>query len=177
VVMDYNLAQLLKQATGAAREFALDEDLHGLDPALDATEPLTGKLRLIRTEDGALIMLSGETCLRVACSRCLEPVVVPVSLTIEEQFLQTVDVITGLPLRPSHDDPAVLIDGHHDLHLADLVREYLLLELPMHPLCKEDCKGLCPTCGRNLNQGPCQCSAAVTDERWASLASLLKDKQ
>jgi DUF177 domain-containing protein len=94
-------------------------------------------------------------------------------LSFDEEFLQTVDVITGLPISASQDDPALLIDGHHDLHLADLIRQYLLLAVPMHPLCREDCKGLCPQCGRNLNNGGCTCNTESGDERWAALKRLL----
>ena len=173
-VVDFNIAQLLKQPTGAAREYPLQEDIKGLDPSLDPTEPLTGKVKLIRTKGGVLIALSGKTTLRVACSRCLNPVTVAVDLDFEEEFFQTVDVITGLSLHTSHDDPAVLIDGHHEVHLADVIREYLLTDLPMHPLCREDCKGLCPQCGHNLNEGPCGHSALIGDERWATLRELLK---
>jgi uncharacterized protein len=173
-VMDFNLAQLLKQPTGAAREYSLNEDLHGLDAAIDATEPLTGTMKLIRTKSGALLTLRGKTSLRVACSRCLDPVTAPVSLDFEEELLQTVDIITGVTLHARQDDPALLIDGHHEMHLADLIREYLLLALPMHPLCREDCKGLCPQCGHNLNNGPCACDSKADDERWAALKALLK---
>jgi uncharacterized protein len=173
--MDVNLAQLLKQPVGTARSYDVNEDLARLDRALDATAPLSGKIKLIRTKNGVLLTLTGKTSLRVACSRCLEPVIAPVSLDIEEEFVQTVDIITGLPLAASQDDPAVLIDGHHEMHLADLVRESLLLALPMHPLCREDCKGLCPQCGRNLNNGPCGCNTEAGDDRWAALKALLRE--
>lgn len=175
-MMEYNLAQLLKQAIGATREYTLNEDLQGLDPAITATAPLTGKLKLIRTQDGAIMALNSKTSLRVACSRCLEAVDVPVPLVFEEEFFQTVDIITGLPLGLAQDDPALLIDNHHDLHMADVIREYLLLALPMKPLCREDCKGLCPHCGHNLNEGPCDCNSDTVDERWNTLAVLLNKK-
>jgi uncharacterized protein len=174
VLMDFNIAQLLKQPTGEAREYPLHEDLTGLDPALDPTEPLTGKVKLIRTKNGVLVTFSGMTTLQVACSRCLDPVSVPVDLSFEEEFFQTVDVVTGSSLPTPHDDPAVLINAHHEVHLAEVIREYLLTALPMHPLCREDCKGLCPQCGHNLNEGPCGHVAQATDDRWAALKPLLK---
>jgi len=173
VVMDYNIAQLLKQQIGAVRDYSFSQDLRGLDPALDPVEPLVARFRVVRTKRGVLVTMTGTTSLRVPCSRCLEPVTVPVSLSIEEEFLQTIDIVTGLPLGTSADDPALLIDGHHELHLAEVVREYLLLAIPMHPLCREDCKGLCPQCGHNLNEGPCGHSGQPGDERWAVLRSLL----
>lgn len=173
--MDYNLAQLLKQPIGAGREYVLNQKLDGLDPMINATEPLVGRVKLTRTKDGVLLALQASTRLTVACSRCLEPVVVPVTLDFEEQYLQTVDVITGNQLDTDREDPALLIDGHHDMHLADLVREYLLLALPMHALCRDDCRGLCPRCGHNLNSGPCSCGDEAVDDRWAALKALLPD--
>jgi uncharacterized protein len=175
VVLDYNLAQLLKQTVGVSREYELSESLAGIDPSLDPVAPLRAKIKLMRTKNGVLMSLTGQTTLRVACSRCLEPALEPVTLDINEEFLQTVDVITGTPLGAPKDDPALLIDAHHDLHLTDLLREYLLVAQPMHPLCREDCKGLCPHCGHNLNQGPCDCNEETGDERWAALKALLKD--
>jgi len=176
VDMDYNLAQLLKQPIGAGREYSLNQSLKGLDPLIEAAEPLVGLVKLTRTKDGVLLALKAGTRLAVACSRCLEPVAVPVTLDFEEQFLQTVDIITGAPLATARDDPSLLIDGHHDMHLGDLIREYLLLALPMHTLCRDDCKGLCPHCGHNLNSGPCGCGDEATDDRWSALKALLQDK-
>ena len=60
------------------------------------------------------------------------------------------------------------------LDLQPLIRDALLLELPLAPLCSEDCQGLCPTCGADLNDGPCDCDHAPSDPRWAAL-DLLKD--
>jgi uncharacterized protein len=173
VVLDFNLAQLLKQTIGAARSYALNERLDGIDPSIETAEALTGTVKFVRTKSGALVTLAAKTSLRVVCSRCLDPVIMPINLDIEEEFLQTVDVITGLSLGASREDPALLIDGHHDMHLADLVREYLLVALPMQPLCRDDCKGLCPHCGSNLNNGACTCSTEAGDDRWAALKTLL----
>jgi uncharacterized protein len=59
------------------------------------------------------------------------------------------------------------------LDLAEAIREYALLEMPMQVFCREDCKGLCPTCGADLNEGPCDCRNDEGDERFAALKSLL----
>lgn len=175
MVIDFNVAQLLKNPTGAARDLAIDADIRGLDPSLDPAGNVQARVKVVRTKSGALVTLTGAASLWVPCSRCLEPVAVPIALQFEEEFLQTVDVITGLSLGASHDDPALLIDDHHDIHLADIIREYLLIEQPMYALCREDCRGLCPQCGRNLNLGPCGCSSVAGDERWSALQALLKD--
>ncbi|HJV09433.1 MAG TPA: DUF177 domain-containing protein, partial [Acidimicrobiales bacterium] len=59
--------------------------------------------------------------------------------------------------------------GHDSVDLEPLVREALVLDLPLAPLCEEDCRGLCPTCGADLNLGDCDCPPAETDSRWAAL--------
>lgn len=112
------------------------------------------------------------------CSRCLEPATSPVTVELADEFFQTLDMGTGTSLRTPDDakaDPAVLIDGHHEIRLDDLVRQYLVSWAPMHPLCGEDCAGLCPRCGHNLNLGACACPPDV-DPRLSALGDLLKGK-
>lgn len=107
----------------------------------------------------------------VACSRCLCPVELPVAGSLDLM------VVIGKP----EDDP-----GEHQLHLGDLDRlhvpdeqletfpllvEQLQLEVPMRPLCRPDCQGLCPECGADRNAGPCGCRREA-DPRWAALAAL-----
>jgi uncharacterized protein len=58
------------------------------------------------------------------------------------------------------------------IDLEPMVRDALLLELPLAPLCRDDCAGLCPTCGANRNDEPCDCAEAEPDPRWAALRSL-----
>lgn len=171
--MDYSISQLLQEPVGATRKYTLNEDLATVDPELAIIEPLEGTLKLTRTQAGALLDLRGHTVVRVACGRCLDPVDVPVDLRITEEVLQTVDVTTGQPLRIEADDPSILIDDHHELHLADLVRQYIVTGLPIRPLCREGCRGLCPTCGQNLNDDPAHHHEEQIDERWATLKELL----
>lgn len=173
VVIDINVAQLLKSPMGATRAYDLNEDLTGLDPSLDPTAPLSAHVKLTRTSQGILLSLTGETSVRVPCSRCLDPTVVRLPLAFEDEFLQTADIVTGAALSPSRDDPAVLIDQRHELHLANVLREYVLVAQPMQALCKEDCRGLCLACGHNLNHGSCGHTKPTTDERWSTLKALL----
>jgi uncharacterized protein len=116
-----------------------------------------------------------STEVEVACARCLEPVRQDVARTFE------------LLYRPRGSDAgkeelsvtAVEADiGYYDgdgLLLEDVLREQVLLAIPLKVVCREECKGLCPTCGKNLNEGGCQCSPAMADPRWSALESL-KDK-
>ena len=61
--------------------------------------------------------------------------------------------------------------------LTDEIRESIILHLPTYPVCREDCRGICPTCGKNLNEGDCSCVADRGDDRWNVLDSLRKDKE
>ena len=61
--------------------------------------------------------------------------------------------------------------------LTDELRESIILHLPTYPVCREDCRGICPTCGKNLNEGDCSCVGECGDDRWNVLDSLRKDKE
>ncbi len=103
------------------------------------------------------------------CRRCLEPVEVAVSEQAHVMFVEQDDAeIT--------DDPDVytLDERSHNLDLRLAVREHWLLAAPAFMQCRDDCKGLCLTCGADLNAGPCVCAPAV-DPRWASLRSAQND--
>ena len=63
-----------------------------------------------------------------------------------------------------------------EIDLGELFREQILLAIPMTPLCREECKGLCPVCGADLNAGECSCERGEIDPRWSALADL-KDKK
>ena len=76
----------------------------------------------------------------------------------------------------SQDDLTTAFYRDQTLDLAEMVREQFYLALPMRPLCREECKGLCPQCGTNLNQGTCACDVRWEDPRLAGLRTLLKKK-
>jgi uncharacterized protein len=74
---------------------------------------------------------------------------------------------------PPPDDPgSFTIDEHHILDLTEAIRQYIVTAMPMKSLCREDCAGLCPTCGKDLNQGKCGCKQEELDPRWAELLKL-----
>jgi len=171
--MRYNVAQLLKQHTGAARKHLVDEELPDLDKDLRLRAPVRGEITLIRTTDGVLVTGTLHTAVELDCDRCLEPFVTPVEIDLEEDFLATVDVLTGLPLEiPDDADPATLIDSQHVLDLTEVMRQNIIVALPMHPVCRPDCLGLCPECGQNLNEGPCACELLPADPRWDALRDI-----
>lgn len=71
------------------------------------------------------------------------------------------------------NDDYILVDESFKLDLDELLRSDILLELPYKYLCREDCKGLCPSCGKNLNEGPCSCNLHQVDPRLEVLKKLI----
>ncbi|NLE75502.1 MAG: DUF177 domain-containing protein [Chloroflexi bacterium] len=175
--MRYNVAQLLLEATGAQRRYSFEMQHPDLDPQLELAAPLQGEVLLMRTHDGVLVQARVRTVLRLACVRCLEPMDAAVEAEWSEEFHPSLDVVTGrkLVVDPDDVDQGTLIDEHHILDLTETVRQQLLLQMPTHPLCRDDCQGLCPVCGGNRNLYACNCQDQEVDPRWAALAQALDE--
>jgi len=108
----------------------------------------------------------------VACARCLEPVRRALQGRFDLLF-RPLGIDAGPSERAITADEAEI--GYYQksgLLLEDVLREQVLLSLPARTLCREDCKGLCPRCGHNLNTDPCDCDPAPADPRWAALSDL-----
>ena len=166
--MQHNVAQLLKEPIGATREQSIEADIAVLDEDLELRRPLSGRVHLLRTDAGILVQGRVQTEIEVFCSRCLTRFALPLEATLEEEFRPRVDIATRRKTQGDVEDSALVIDEHHILDLWELIRQQLLLALPLHPLCRPDCAGLCPQCGKNLNEGPCECTKEM-DPRWAVL--------
>ena len=138
--------------------------------------PFNGQVRFTRAGSGILVTGKLETIVELECSRCLSALEAAARFEIEEEFHPTLDILTGarLPLEPDLDE-ATLIDERHILDLAEVVRQGLLLSLPPSPVCRSDCRGLCPHCGQNQNEGSCDCQTEVTDPRWATLKASFEE--
>ncbi len=174
--MRINVAQLLKEQSGNAREYDLREDISHLDPEIVPLSALTGKAQLIRTSDGVLVHGTMRTNLELNCSRCLDPFSMPVTFLLEEEFRPTIDIISGATLPHQLDDEsATQIDAHHVLDLSEVIRQDLLLAIPSHPVCRNNCAGLCPECGQNLNTNPHQHAHDEIDPRLQVLQKLLEE--
>jgi uncharacterized protein len=165
---------LLKDETGQTREYRLHEDVSRLDPDIIPLSALDGDIRLIRTADGILVRGNLHSSVELICSRCAEPFSLPLQFHIEEEFRQTIDIITGasLPI-PADDEAATQIDDHHEIDLTEVMRQNMLLAIPPYPLCRTKCAGLCSICGKNWNMGACECRHDDIDPRLQVLKQLL----
>jgi uncharacterized protein len=129
---------------------------------------------MVRTDRGILVKGKLRTEVELTCSRCLGRYTTPLTMQLEDEYIPTVDVLSGAPL-PAPDEPTPFtIDEHHSIDLGEAVRQYSLLAVPMKPLCREDCRGICAGCGKNLNEGPCACPQREMDPRWAALNKLIQ---
>ncbi len=173
-MLSYNVAALLKSESGAQRVYDVDVDISGIDQDLVLTKPLTGKVRLLRTDSGILATGRLHTEALAPCRRCLEPMTVSIQIELEEEFRPSIDISSGGAIAPADgEDDVTRIDEHHILDLTEVLRQDLLLAMPTSPLCRPECRGLCPTCGANLNEESCSCQREEEDPRLAVLRDLL----
>jgi len=158
-----NVADLVKRP-GAHRRERVEARLGATAPVVDSsirTEvPVVVDTLLEWVSDGILATGTVSGAWEGPCRRCLRPVLGVSSVEVQELF----------ETRPTDDDSYRL--SHDTLDLEPLAREALTLDLPLAPLCRSDCPGLCPTCGADLNAGPCGCPLVVADGRWAALDAL-----
>lgn len=115
------------------------------DPVCFSDVRLSGEL--LGTGDAVKVYASVSGDVESRCARCLEPVKLHLESEITALFSRT----------PDADDPDQYPMEGYKIEINDMAREALLLEMPMRFLCREDCKGLCPVCGTNLNIAPCTC--------------------
>ena len=169
--MRINASQQLKAPVGTIRDYTVCEKV---DTVGDGGGSIVqGELRLIRTDRGILTKGTLHTEVEATCSRCLGLFSCPLTLNIEEEYFPTTDVVSGASLPVPQEPGCFTIDEHHVLDLTDAIRQYALLAIPMKLLCREDCAGLCPDCGYNLNQGACSCPPRAVDPRWSELSKLV----
>ena len=125
---------------------------------------VTGEVR----NTGGLVELryTAEFSYSKPCDRCL----VIAGKSVKQDFVHTL----ALSAENEDNDDIIIVAGY-TLDLFSLVRDDILLEMPIKHLCSEDCRGLCPVCGQNLNEGSCGCKREAVDPRMAVLDQLLTD--
>jgi uncharacterized protein len=120
-----------------------------------------------------------ETEIEQLCCRCGTTFRLPVQAEIQEDFVIHPATTRGQATRIDEDDEApesrLFSVGTMDLNLEELLRQSILVALPLKPLCAEDCPGLCPRCGHPLAQGPCTCRPDTTNPQMAVLQRLLEE--
>jgi uncharacterized protein len=171
----YNVSTLLREPIGATREYEVDDAVL-VDEEAPRQEHVAGTVSLLRTKEGVLVTARLEGTGHDACSRCLGDVAIPIRIEFAEEFYPSIDLRTGMAV-PVPDNPdAFRIDAEHTLDVEEAVRQCWTAVMPMQPLCRPDCRGLCAQCGKDLNMGPCACRP-VEDERWSPLRKLASKRE
>jgi uncharacterized protein len=175
--MRFNVAQLLRESPGAIRWYEVDEAPYAVDDGVHVVEPIAGRVHVARTNRGVVVEARLRTRVRQECARCLRDVTSPIAIRFAEEYFPTVDPRTGLPVGAPEDGVGFMLTETHELDLREPVRQTILVEQPMQPLCRAECAGLCPTCGQDLNEWRCACDATPADARLAPLAEWLRANQ
>jgi len=112
-----------------------------------------------------------SVAMEAPCDRCLEPARFSVNKAFDLVYVPTPDNLSGeREIDESASDVGFYEGG--GIELNDVLREVVLLALPMRWVCEDDCKGICPSCGRNRNVEECDCTNKAVDDRWSKLKNL-----
>lgn len=159
-----NVGFIVHQGIGYSREFDFDLPKLTLPPDQELRN-VKGTARFTRTPQGLLSQGKMRAVLYTDCARCLTTFPQPLDIDFTELYAFALKFAT---------ESGLILPDDGNIDLEPLVREYMLLEVPLNPLCKPDCKGLCPICGGNLNEEVCDHDTEVFDPRLAALKTLLK---
>lgn len=160
------IGHIVHQNIGYQRDYFFDIPALCIDSDLDLTN-LDGRVRVTRAPQGLLIEIKMKALTALECDRCLRKYLQPISFESTELYaFSETDVTETGYLFPE--------DGNIDLE--PIVREEMLLSVPIKYLCRQDCSGLCPICGVNLNNSTCDHDEISIDPRLAGLKSLLIDE-
>ncbi len=136
-------------------------------------------LRIFRF--GKKVLAEGTVNIIVSlnCSRCLKAVAYPVETKFKEEYNPAEDLDREEEQELTDRELDLSYYSNDELDIPELIREQILLSVPMKPLCSADCQGICPKCGKDLNDGPCGCKTEEVDPRLAPLRKfkeLMKDR-
>lgn len=138
-----------------------EEELRGSKPF---TAPVKVRGSLSNHSGIVTVDVNADFTMSVSCDRCAKPVDYPYDIDINHTLVAA--------LNDEENDDLLLVEDIKNFNLDELVTDDIFLNLPSKFLCSEDCKGLCPRCGKDLNDGPCSCQKEI-DPRLAALTQLL----
>lgn len=156
---------------GRYRDFDISASLESLGTPLAALAdaPVDGSMRAESVVEGVLITGRVDGLTELVCARCLTDFQSPLDFEVCELFV-------GPGYEGPKDEDFYPIQGPPpEIDLEPMLRDAVTLALPLKPLCSSECRGLCAHCGKDLNEGPCDCKEDDVDPRWAEL-SALRDK-
>jgi len=157
-----NVGFIIHETIGYSRDFPFEAAAVQLQPDLELTD-LVGEVRVTRTAQGLLVQVKMEAWTPAECVRCLEDFNQPLQIGFTELYAFTPNSLT---------ESGLLAPESGKIDLAPLIREEMLLAMPISPICRSDCQGLCLVCGENLNLVHCNHEPEIIDPRLEVLKQL-----
>jgi uncharacterized protein len=157
-----NVGFIIHETIGYSRDFPFEAAAVQLPPDLYLTD-LDGMVRVTRTAQGLLVQVKMAAQVPAQCVRCLEDFNQPLQINFTELYAFTPNSLT---------ESGLLVPETGKIDLASLIREEMLLAVPISPICRSDCQGLCPVCGENLNRVHCKHEPEYIDPRLEVLKQL-----
>jgi uncharacterized protein len=162
-----NIGFIIHQSIGYSRDFPFESPFIHLKPDLDL-QNLIGTVRVTRTAQGLLVQGKLHAVASAECVRCLADFVQPLEIDFTELYAFTSNSVT---------ESGLYVPENGLLDLAPLIRDEMYLAIPISPVCKPDCKGLCPICGENQNETTCHHEEEIVDLGLNSLKELFQKGQ
>ena len=166
-------ALILNEIEEGTSKFCLEVPPDALeldDDRFQFTQPLSFALTVVRSLETYHLKGRIDCLIQGECGRCLAPTSMTVQASV--QILVQRREAAAEELEALEDQEMDILDpGAKQMDLKERMRDEVILELPQRLYCKEDCKGMCPTCGQDLNCGTCSCTGKPVDTRWAALSN------
>ncbi|HLB58671.1 MAG TPA: DUF177 domain-containing protein [Bdellovibrionota bacterium] len=163
--------------------FLLDRSKVWIDDLVKKSANECGKtfqvdLDVFRSDDNVIFRGNLKADLVLPCSRCGESFVIPVDRQFTSTYCKGRDGADQLreEFRLSKGDLDLTFFAGEEVDLSTVINEQLVLAIPYRPLCKEECKGLCPYCGKNLNEGDCRCEKGSWSLKFSALLDLKREQ-
>lgn len=180
--MRLDLSHIRQAETPVVRQYE-PAGFAGQDEEYRVVDPVALAFTVHKDHDRFRLVGTLKTTLELTCSRCLEPFTLPVDAAFDLRYLpQGTAAAPGATdadeeSQGKDDDVATTFYRDEEIDLGELLREQFYLALPMKPLCRETCRGLCPQCGVNLNTDTCSCSPRWEDPRLSGLKALITERK
>lgn len=177
--MRFELSQIRQPETEFSRVFQPAELPDG-DEEYRVVEPVVLRMKIHKDDDRFRLVGTVKTALELDCSRCLEAFALPVDREFDLRYFPSTaaePVAEDEEAEIEVDDVAMTFYRDEQIDLTELLREQFYLTLPMKPLCKQDCRGICPQCGSSRNLNPCSCNPQWKDPRLAGLKTFITKRE
>ncbi len=137
---------------------------------------VTGVAELLANTDGE-VRLRGDLTVTMGaeCDRCLAAALFPVEAKLDLFYRPMSCIARDEEIEIDEGEAEIGFYEGEGIELEDILREQVLLLLPMQRVCREECKGICPTCGKNRNEAACECKPKASDDRWKALRDMVSD--